>query len=169
MRIPFYYGNKNWQRFFGGMIIGIVIGFGIFIFINGVAQERQLQLIAKQKAQIEDLEDQRNILLEEEVKKNEDLQDKLTVQSISVTIEKDKKIQLDGVKLIDLKEGISRQIRSIIGNDIESVAKNKGLVFSAINNHSYLVEDQIFHVEVKSVTIYSDFEVFVKIKSQVNR
>jgi hypothetical protein len=169
MRIPFYYGNKNWQRFFGGMIIGMVIGFCMFIFIYGVAHERQLQLIAKQKAQIQQLEEEHNILLEEEVKKNEELQNKLTVQSISVTIEKDKKIRLDGVKSIDLKEGISRQIRSIIGNDIESVAKNKGLIFSAINNHSYLVEDQIFHVEVKSLTIYSDLEVLVKIKSQINR
>jgi hypothetical protein len=68
-----------------------------------------------------------------------------------------------------LQEGVSRQIRSIIGKDIESVAKNKGLIFSAINNHSYLVEDQIFHVEVKSVTIYTHVEIHVKIKNQVTR
>lgn len=169
MRIPFYYGTKNWQRFFSGMIIGMVIGFCMFIFIYGVAQERQLQLIEKQKKHIEELEDTRNILLEEETKRNEEIQHKLRVQSISVTIEKDKKIQLEGVKLIDLQESISRQIRSIIGKDIESVAKNKGLIFSAINNHAYLVEDQIYHVEVKSVTIYSDVEVLVKIKGQVAR
>ncbi|HSU79692.1 MAG TPA: hypothetical protein VLK78_04695, partial [Candidatus Angelobacter sp.] len=152
------------------MIIGIVIGFCMFIFINGLAQERQLQVIANQKAKIQELEETRSYLFEEEVKKNEELQKKLTVQSISVTIEKNKRVQLDGVKLIDLKESISSKIRkAIIGNDIESVAKNKGLIFSAINNQAYLIEDQIIHVEVKSLTIYSDLEVQVQIKSQVTR
>lgn len=164
MRIPPYYHNPNWQRFFAGIVIGAIIGFVFFIFINGVAQERQLLLIAHQKEQIKKLEETNRVLMEDDTKRNNELEKKLTIQSIQVKFDSNQKIKLDGIKQIDLREQIATQLRPLIGNDIESVAQNKALIFNVINNHAFLVEEKIYQVQVRSVTIYSDLEVQVRVE-----
>lgn len=166
MRIPPYYRDPSWQRFFSGIIIGAIIGFGFFIFINGVAQERQLQLIAQQKKQIADLEKDNKIIFEEEKAKNEELQKKMTIQEIQVTFETNPKIKLDGIKKLDLRDQITNKLRPIIGNDIESVAKNRALIFNLINDHPFVVEENVYQVEVRSIVIFSDLHVQVKVIKQ---
>ncbi|WEG13896.1 hypothetical protein PU629_05890 [Pullulanibacillus sp. KACC 23026] len=166
MRVPPYYRDPSWQRFFAGIIIGAIIGFGFFIYINGEAQERQLLLINQQKKTIEDLEDQNKVLLEKSETQNEDLQKELTIQEIKVTVETTPNIKLDGLKKIDLIDQIKDQLRPIIGNDIESVAKNQALIFNLINDHPFVIENNVYQVQVQSVVIFSNLEVQVKVIKQ---
>lgn len=169
MRIPPYYHDPGWQRFFAGVVLGAIIGFAVFVFLNGVAQERQLQIIAQQKVQIEHLEEARRILTEKEDMQNQELQKKLTVQSISIKIDKNPKVLLDGIKELDIKETILESLRPLIGNDIESVSSNRELIFNAINNKSFPIEDKVYYVKVKSVTIYSDLQIHVVVDRVVNK
>lgn len=169
MRIPPYYHDPGWQRFFAGIVLGAIIGFAVFVFLNGVAQERQLQIIAQQKLQINELEKARRILMEEEEKQNEELEKKLTVQSITIKIDKNPKILLDGIKELEIKETILEQLLPLIGNDIESVASNRGLIFNAINNKSFPIEDKVYYVKVRSVTIYSDLQLHVVVEKVVDK
>lgn len=55
MRIPPYYRNSHWQRFFAGMAIGGIISWFIFLYIFGEWQEKYSMEISKQEETIRDL------------------------------------------------------------------------------------------------------------------
>ena len=61
MRIPPYYRNPLWQRFFAGVIIGAIISWGLFLYMFGDLQEKQIQLIETQQDAIKDLHDELEI------------------------------------------------------------------------------------------------------------
>ncbi|WKB36765.1 hypothetical protein QS257_07435 [Terrilactibacillus sp. S3-3] len=69
MRIPPYYRMPDWQRFLAGIVIGILIGFSFFMFLFGMAQERQMNTIREQASQIKTLEEHKKALLEDEEQK----------------------------------------------------------------------------------------------------
>ncbi len=166
MRIPPYYNDPAWQRFFAGFIIGALIGFAIFVYLNGINQERQLKIIAQQKKQITTLEDHLNTLREEEDQQNKELEKKLTIQSITIKIDKSPKVTLDGIKELDIKEKIYKQLSTLIGDDVSSVSNNRELIFNAVNNQPFLIEDKIYYAKVKSVTIYSELLIHIIIDKE---
>lgn len=154
-----------WQRFFSGVVVGIVIGWLFFISLYGIAQENQINKITKLQDEKKSLMNDKNILLEEEKKKNSELQKKLTIQDIKVTI-KDKNggPKLEQIVKFQLKNKIEEQIHSLISSDIESVATNKLLIYRAIEGHTFAIDDKKYQLKIESIVIYTTLELTVKIQ-----
>lgn len=70
MRIPPYYRDKTWQRFFAGAAIGAVMSWFVFLYLFGTLQEKQVRHIAELQDKIVDLENDIRIWQEDYVKLN---------------------------------------------------------------------------------------------------
>lgn len=163
MRIPQYYRAPLWQRFFSGIIVGIVIGWLFFISIYGMAQERQINKIKKLQTEKQSLIRDKEILYEEEKKKNEALQKKLTIQDIKIIIKDKKDQKLEQITKYELKSAIEERIHSIINSDIESVATNKLLIYRAIEGHTFTIDNKRYQLSIESIVIYTTLELTLKV------
>ena len=61
MRIPPYYRNPLWQRFFAGAVIGGIISWCLFFYMYLDLQEKQVLLIQTQQDTIKDLKNELEI------------------------------------------------------------------------------------------------------------
>lgn len=159
MRIPPYYRMPDWQRFLAGIVIGILIGFSFFMFLFGMAQERQMNTIREQASQIKTLEEHKKALLEDEEQKNADLQKKLTIQEIDVSIEG----RIDKVSKYELRQKVIEELRSLIGNDIESVAVNKELIYKSIEHKPFVIDDITYRFKIQDLVIFSNLQIQLKV------
>jgi len=160
MRIPPYYRNPAWQRFFAGCAVGIIIGFCFFILLYGIAQERQMDKILEQETIIKDLQEANETLRESNEKENEKLSKQLTIQEVKVKIDKGK-YALNHLIELDLQQAISSQLNILINKNIESVADNHQLIIQAVEGHTYTVEDKVYTFKVKSLVIFSTVQITV--------
>ncbi|MFD2618054.1 sporulation membrane protein YtrI [Terrilactibacillus laevilacticus] len=160
MRLPPYYRMPSWQRFLAGIIVGTMIGFSFFILLFGMAQERQIQKIYEQETKIKTLQAHKKTLLEEQDQKNDLLEKKVTIQDIKVTIENSK---IEKILRYDLEEQMTRDLRSLINNDIESVAINKELIYNTIEKRTYTTDRMDYQFKIQTLVIFSTLEVNVRI------
>ena len=86
MRIPPYYRSPLWQRFFAGAAIGAVISWGLFFYMFGDLQEKQVQLIQTQQDTIKDLYEEVDIWQSEYEILNKKNESRLLVQDVSIRI-----------------------------------------------------------------------------------
>ncbi|RYL93791.1 sporulation protein [Sporolactobacillus sp. THM7-4] len=163
MRIPPYYKMPDWQRFLAGCVIGLLIGFSIFLFLYGTAQEKQINKIREQKAEIEILKEQKKILIESEERKNEDLEKKLTVQEIEIYISDH---HMDEATKAELENAVADELHSIVNHSIESVADNRELIEKAIERKPLIVSDITYHFKVKSMVIFSTVTLQLQVSSR---
>lgn len=165
MRIPPFYKIPSWQRFFAGVIIGMIIGFAFFLALYGVAQERQMTTILEQKGEIKDLKKRIKVLEEDKKEKNEKLQDVLTVQEITIDITVPDKYQ-DKVNRLtrhELESKIKEQLLSLVNRDLQNVFENRQLIDNTIEGRSFTVDDRNFQFEVVNKLIYTDLRITVSI------
>src|SRR5690625_3771814 len=85
MRIPPLFERPSWQRFFAGVIIGILIGWLFFVFQYGQGYEDLMIRLSKQETTIKEQERRISELVSEQTKVNEENQKKLTIQQIELS------------------------------------------------------------------------------------
>ncbi len=163
MRIPPLYKKPGWQRFFAGIVIGALISWFVFLFQYGVFQEKQVKLIAKQQDRIYNLEQNRNTLIENYTKLNEENKKKLKIQDFRVEIIDYKKFNIDPLTLHNLTDAVVRDLNHLITKDIESVSKNKELLRKAIENKSYPLDDKMYKLQIYAVYFDTTLELSLKI------
>ena len=110
MRIPPYYRNPAWQRFFSGMVIGGAISWCIFIYIFGVWQEQHTALIDKQREEIVDLKEEKKIWQEEYKDINKRTIEQLTIQKINIKITNWEKYKLDMLSVSEIEDSVKDDI-----------------------------------------------------------
>ena len=164
MRIPPYYRNPLWQRFFAGMIIGAVISWGLFLYMFGDLQEKQIQLIETQQDSIKALHDELEIWQNEYEILNKKNENKLLVQDISIRITNYKKYRLDPLSIFEVEQSIMKDFESILGNDLESVSRGKELLKRAITNKDIKLNGRHYRLEVTELIIYTNVEIELAIK-----
>ncbi|HET7627793.1 MAG TPA: sporulation membrane protein YtrI [Bacillales bacterium] len=164
MRIPQHFKTRDWQRFSAGLILGIIVGWMFFIVISGIAQERQLTMIYEQKQDIKQLKSQLKTWQEESNEKNEQLEQKLTVQSIKVTFVENRNNEISKSELFEIRSAVSEQLSSLIHQNIESVAENQRMIKQVIENKTYEVEKNRFRVKVATLVIYSTVKVVLNVE-----
>ena len=163
MRIPQYSHDPGWQRFIVGLVLGIVIGWILFILLSGIAQERQINLINQQKKQIEELKDEKDIWLKDVKEQNKELQQKMIIQDIEIDFSNIKEVNLGESEQSELKSQVKDQLSSLYNQNIETVAANRDLIF-LIQNQSYTIDKNQYRVKIQSLVIYSTVKITLKIE-----
>ncbi|HEU5138627.1 MAG TPA: sporulation membrane protein YtrI [Bacillales bacterium] len=164
MRIPQHYHSPGWQRFIVGFLLGAVIGWVFFITLYGQAQEDQINLINKQKDKIAELQDEKDIWLDDVKEENEKLEKKLTVQDIQVKFVNKKESELGDTALSTLNRDVEKQLSSLLTKDLETVGGNSEILIQSIENKTFEIEDNKYHLEVQTLIITSVIKVGVKIE-----
>ncbi|GGL42186.1 sporulation membrane protein YtrI [Sporolactobacillus putidus] len=163
MRIPPYHRMPDRQRFLAGCIIGVLVGFSFFLFLFGAAQERQIDKIREQGAEIQMLEKQKKALIDAEERKNEQLEKKMTVQEIDVTIAD---ASLEKAARTELEQAVADELNSVINHSIESVADNQQLIEKAIERKPFTAAEITYRFHVKSMVIFSKLTLLLEVSEK---
>ena len=164
MRIPPYYRNPMWQRFFAGIAIGAVMSWALFFYMFGDLQEKQVQLIQTQQDTIKDLSEEVDIWQSEYEILNKRNESRLLVQDVSVRITNYKKYRLDPLSVFEVEQSIQKDFSSLIGKDLENVSKGKELLKRAIINKDIKVNSRQYQLEIRELVIYTNIEIELAIR-----
>ncbi|SFM16911.1 sporulation membrane protein YtrI [Salibacterium qingdaonense] len=163
MRIPPYYRRPGWQRFFAGAVIGGLGGWAFFLFQFGAVHEELVIEINKQRLQIEEQEEQIEVLRSEERRRNQENEQKLTIQDIELLFTNEKTMELNELALYELKQQAENEVKFLNGKNIESVVEGKELIKKAVENKLYETGDNEFRLSIREMHIYTTLELHLKI------
>lgn len=164
MRIPPYYRQPSWQRFFAGMVIGGAISWCIFIYIFGVWQEKHTALIDKQSEEIIDLQEEKKIWQEEYKEINKRTIEQLTIQKIAIKITNWEKYKLDLLSVSEIEDSVKDDISLMIAKDIETVYKSKELIKKIIQNKPVKINDKRYKLKVREMVIFTTLSIQLEIE-----
>lgn len=156
MRIPPLYHRKGYQRFFAGMAIGFLIGWAFFLVQGGLAHDRLIHKIKNQEADIVDLKKKNKILTSDDVKANEELAKKFKLHEVNVRFSSSASQKLSNLTKMQLAKSVEDDLEHLIGEDTETIAKSHVLLFQAIENKPYELEDeQKYAVKIDHLYLYT--------------
>ncbi|MEH7108178.1 MULTISPECIES: sporulation membrane protein YtrI [Bacillaceae] len=164
MRIPPYYRNPTWQRFFSGMAIGGAISWCIFLYIHGVWQEESSKLIQSQQKEINDLENEKKIWQEDYERLNKENIDKLTVQKINIRIINWERYKLDDFSVFQTEDLVKDDLSVMLAKDLETVSKSKDLIKKMVENKPIKINEKRYKLKVKEMIIYTTLTINLEIQ-----
>lgn len=164
MRIPPLYRRPSWQRFFAGMAVGGAISWCIFLYIYGVFQEKNTELIRKQAQEIVDLNEEKKIWQEEYKEINKRNIEQLTVQKINIKITNWEKYKLDSLSVLETEDSVRDDISMMIAKDMETVYKSKDLLKKIIENKQIKINDKRYKLKVKEMVFYTNLSIQLEIE-----
>lgn len=142
MRVPPLFERRTVQRFFAGIILGILLGWFFFIYQYGQVYEGLIFRLSEQEATIESLEKNIEILVSEQKKLNEENQKDLTVQDIQIHFLNDRRLRLNQLTLLDLKQQALNELQDVKRKDIETVHNMRQLMKSTLENKVFPVGEK---------------------------
>ncbi|WNF36043.1 hypothetical protein RJD24_16540 [Bacillaceae bacterium IKA-2] len=163
MRIPPHYKRAGWQRFFAGIIIGMIFGWFFFIYEFGIVQEKLVTEIKKQESTIKDQLDTIEILRSDQDEVNKDNLKKLTVQEVKVYFKNNKDLKLSELSIHELRSAIENELKSVKSKNIETIASSKYLLFQTIENKTFVINNKRYQVTIKELYLFTTLELFVVI------
>ncbi|WP_409270899.1 sporulation membrane protein YtrI [Neobacillus sp. SCS-31] len=163
MRVPTFYNDQSWQRFFAGMAIGGVISWLLLIYMYGVQQDKQTLTIQEQKDTIKELKDDIAIWQEEFENLNKENIEQLLVQQITVKITNHQKYGLDLLSVHEIEEAVLDDLKTLKAKDIETVYKNRDLIRRVIENRSVSLNGKKYRLEVKELIFFTNVSIVLQI------
>ncbi|MBY6035202.1 hypothetical protein KUV80_00960 [Fictibacillus nanhaiensis] len=157
MRIPPLYQRKGYQRFFAGMAIGFIIGWVFFLIQGGLAHERLIHKIKEQNSIIIDYKKKNEILTSDDKRANEELAKKFKLHEINVRFSNEGSQKLSNLTKMHLKQAVEDDLEHLIGEDTETIAKSNTLLFQAIENKPYRIDDdeQVYRITIDHLYLYT--------------
>ena len=164
MRIPPFFNNPSWQRFFAGIAIGALISWVVFFYMFGIQQEKQIRTIQTQKDQMEDLNKKIAIWEEDYQKLNEQNEEVLMIQEIVVKIKNGKQYNLDKLSVAEAEDVIRDDLASLIAKDLKTIYDGKVLLKKSIENKFIEINKKQYRLEVVEIMFYTEMYIEVKLK-----
>ncbi|SDI77946.1 sporulation membrane protein YtrI [Natribacillus halophilus] len=162
MRIPPLHRRPGWQRFLAGVIIGSLIGWGLFLYQFGNVHEDMVVELGKKEIHIEQLERNLESLREREQEEENDERD-FVIEEISIVFENEEESRLSELALYDLQQQAMEELEHLLDEDVESVAENRELLVRTIENKRYPSNDYEYNLIVQQVTLYRTLEIHVEV------
>lgn len=153
MHVTPYHKKKQWQRFFFGAFVGGIVAYCIVIFMYGSMYEKLLNKTYELQAQVTELKNQNEALLQDKEDIDEKNKERLTINNIETHITNADELKLDRLSISQLDEMIKREINYIIGKDIDSISESEQLLQSTIENKQFSVDDLTYYFEVEKLII----------------
>lgn len=166
MRVPPYTRDPGWQRFFAGTAIGALISWIVFSQIFGILQEKQVRLLKMQQEIIAQLKHDLNIWQQDYIQLNKENKKRLTIQSINVKVINAKSYGIDTYTTFRMEEDIKKDIQHITAKDIETVYKSRELLKKAIENKTYIIDNQKYHLDIETILFFTNISIELKLKQQ---
>ena len=163
MKPPNLQDKKSWQRFFAGIAIGAIISWLMYVYMHGLMQEKQIITIEEQKKEIADLQRKIEIWEKDYEAKNEETEEKLTLEEIQVTVENYRMYKLDLLSVLETQDEIRKDLSSLISKDLETVYKGKSLIRKAIENKTIEINDKKYTFKVTEMMFYSNLSIEVQL------
>ncbi|WP_216828920.1 sporulation membrane protein YtrI [Alkalihalobacterium elongatum] len=164
MRVPPYYKRPGWQRFFAGVMIGIIIGWVFFVYEFGTINETLVSEIKKQQITIDSLKKDIETLRSVEKKLNEENEKRLTIQELEMYFTNEKQVKLSELTLYELKQKGLNELRFLKGKDIATVASTNELMIRTIENTEFQIGDSRYKLKVEQVYLYTTLKLYMKIQ-----
>ncbi|WP_026671607.1 sporulation membrane protein YtrI [Alkalihalobacterium bogoriense] len=164
MRIPPYYKRPGWQRFFAGIIIGMLIGWGFFVYHFGTIHDRLIIKLKTQEITIQNLNEDLEELRSTEKRLNEENQKKLTIQEIEVDFTNDKDLRLNELTIYELKSSVINELKGLKGKDIASVAETNDLMLKTIENKTFEIGETKYRLKREQVYLFTTLTLYLKIE-----
>jgi hypothetical protein len=164
MRIPPLYRKPGWQRFFAGTAVGGAVSWCIFLYIYGVWQEKNTELIRKQQEEIVDINNEKKIWQEEYKQMNKRNIEQLTVQKVNIKIMNSEKYKLDSLSVLETENSVRDDISIMLAKDLETVYKSKDLLKKIIENKQVKINDKRYNLKVKEMVIYTNLTIQLDIQ-----
>ncbi|GAF14962.1 hypothetical protein JCM19045_4301 [Bacillus sp. JCM 19045] len=163
MYIPNYKKHRGWLRFFAGILIGALIGWGFFLAEYGQKHDHFHGELGKKEILIKDLQAKNAQFINDLTTQNEENAKQLIVQTLSVTILNADKYHLSQLNLYELRQQILKELQHLQGTSIETIAHLTEVMESAVQNKSYLINDNVYTIEIKRTYALPDFRIDVDI------
>ncbi|GER67005.1 hypothetical protein BpJC7_14650 [Weizmannia acidilactici] len=165
MRIPPLYRKPSWQRFMAGFIVGGCISWLIFLYMFGVMQERQAQIIERQEKTIRDLQQEKAIWQEDYKKLNQKNEKLLTIQSIDVKISNYEKYDIqDSQSIFEAEEDIKHDLSPLIAKNLKTAYLNKELIIRMLENKTIKINHRRYTFKVQDILFYSTIRVHLHLE-----
>lgn len=164
MRVPPYHQKPGWQRFFAGVVIGALISWFVFLFQFGVLQDKQIRKLTEQVSEINELKKSKDILIEDMKKLNEENKNKLKIQDFDIVFVNRKKVDISSLDLHRMKATVIEDLNSLIGQDVQTVSKNKELLFRTIENNVFPLDDKNYRLKIHTVFFDTTLEITLNIE-----
>ncbi|GIN86865.1 hypothetical protein J6TS2_32510 [Heyndrickxia sporothermodurans] len=164
MRIPPLYRRPSWQRFMAGIVIGGCISWVIFLFMFGVLQEKQADIINKQKEEIKTLKGEKLIWQEESKELNRKNAELLIIQNVQVKIKNYEKYKIDSQSIFEAENEIKEDLKSLIADDLNTTFKNKDLITKTIENKEKKFNNRPYKFVIKALYFYTTIYIELELK-----
>ncbi|WP_078555475.1 sporulation membrane protein YtrI [Bacillus alkalicellulosilyticus] len=164
MRIPPYYRRPGWQRFFGGVLLGMLIGWAFFVYNFGTIHEKLIYDIKMKNITIEEQKETIEKLRNEETRLNEEKEKRLTVQEIKITFSNDRQLKLNELTIYELQHSVSNELKEVKGKSISSVVETKELLLRSIENKVFEIGERKYRLIRDEMYIYTTLELHMKIE-----
>ncbi|MET3697284.1 hypothetical protein SAMN05877753_105186 [Bacillus oleivorans] len=163
MRIPPFYRIPSWQRFLGGMALGGVISWMVFLYMFGTIQERQSIIIEEQTAKIEKLNDNLEYWQGEYQKANEELEKELTVEEIEIKLISNKKLDLSPLQEKKIISLLEEHLNVLKAKKLGTVYESKDLLKKAIETKVFQVDNKKYKLHLNQLFLYTTLYIEVTI------
>ncbi|BAB06890.1 hypothetical protein P4637_05245 [Halalkalibacterium halodurans] len=163
MRVPPYYRRPGWQRFFAGLIIGILIGWVFFLLQYGPIHDELILERSKQQAEVAQLKERIDDLVRKQNEQNEENQKKLTIQEIEISFTNARSLRLNQLTLYELHQQAIEELHFLEQRDIETVANMKDLMISTLENKVFSINDSRYQLDVEEVYLFTTLHIYAKI------
>lgn len=153
MHFPRYHHKKSWQRFFLGLITGIIISYVIILYMYGAMYEQLVEKNLKLHGEVTELEDLYESLLQDREDEDEARRMQSIVETIEITITNHKELKLDRLLIHQFSELIKAELKHIIGMDLSVLAASDQLLISTIEKKAFTIDDFTYYFDVEKLII----------------
>ena len=164
MHVPRYHKKPGWQRFLVGIFFGALISYWVVLYMYGTMYERLLEENSEIQEKLEDAENKVLALEKDKADLNEKSKQKITVEEIDLEILNATDLKIDHLLQLQLESLVKEEIKNIIGKDIQSIGESYSLLFSAIENKTFQVDDFTYYFVMESLVIAPTVRIIVKAK-----
>ncbi len=164
MRVPFFYRLKTLQHFFSGLAFGTIAGWLLFLLFFGILQEKQINTIAEQQAEIVELNEKIELFQKDIEEINEKNEKQLLIHEIKLEFLNDEKLKLNEMELFELEKMALHYLNQLLLNKhVDTVSKNKELLISSLENKQFTLEKKQYSFKVKQLYLYTTVEFYLDI------
>lgn len=167
MRIPPFYREKSWQRFFAGILLGMLIGWLFFLYQFGLVHEKLVLKINDQQKEIESQANTIEILRKDQDEQNEENQRKLTVQDIKLHFVNENDIKLSELTLHELRSAVESELDLIRNKNIETVYNSLDFLERTVENKIFTIKgnDKRYQLKIERLILYTTVDFYLRIES----
>lgn len=159
MHVPPYHKRKGWQRFLAGGFIGAILAYAIFIYMYGSMYERLFEENQHLEADVKELEDQNEALLQDKKDLDKEKSEEATVEKIEITIANKDELEIDRLLIHELEGKVQETLKHVINQEVSIVGESEHLLVSTLEKQEIEIDDFTYQFHVTRLIVSKKLKV----------